>query len=287
MSSVLNWAFKKEDRFAHLPVLGAGLGYRPSIARELLSHRHKVDFLELIADHYFDSSSLRDDELAEVSREFPVVLHAIAMSIGTALPVDEQYLTELARVVCDSKALWVSDHLCFTKAGGVDMGQLTPLPFTEESVAVVCENVSRVKQHLNVPFLLENITYYFAIPGAEMSEAEFITSVVEGADCGLLLDLTNLHTNATNHGYDAHKFLESIPLERVMQIHLAGGTWMRSVLIDSHSSAVPSEVWGLLEFVRDRAPIKGILIERDENFPPFSELIEELDIARSIMKKEV
>src|SRR5258708_39063222 len=91
----------KKDHFSHLPMLGAGLGYRPSIARELLTHRHKVDFLELIADHYFDSSSFRDDELAEISREFPVVLHAIAMSIGTALPVDEQYLIELGRVVCE------------------------------------------------------------------------------------------------------------------------------------------------------------------------------------------
>lgn len=275
---------KREGPFNGLPVLGAGLGYRGEIEEQIKANRGKIDFLELISDHYIDTNPFKDQELAELSQEFPIVLHGVAMSIGTAAPLEEDYLLKLAGIARKSKALWLSDHLCFTKAGGIDLGQLTPLPFTEEAIEIVCHNVKQVKRHVKAPFLLENITYYFPIPGAEMDEPEFITRVLKEADCGLLLDVTNLFTNATNHGYDPYEFLKSIPLDRVVQIHLAGGMWMQEVLIDSHSHAVPAEVWELLTWVVAHSAVKGVLVERDDNFPPFSELIGELDAARKIIQ---
>lgn len=276
---------KKDGSFEGLPVLGAGLAYRGEIEEQIKANRTKIDFLELISDHYIDTNPFKDQELADLSEIFPIVLHGVAMSIGTAAPLEDEYLRSLARIARKSNALWLSDHLCFTKAGGIDLGQLTPLPFTEEAIEVVCQNVKRVKRHVNAPFLLENITYYFPIPGAEMGEAEFITRVIKQADCGLLLDVTNLFTNATNHHYDPYEFLKSIPLDRVVQIHLAGGMWMQEVLIDSHSHAVPVEVWELLTWVVAHSPVKGILLERDDNFPPISELIGELEAARKIIQE--
>ncbi len=160
---------------------------------------------------------------------------------------------------------------------------MTPLPFSDESIEIVANNIRKIKAFIPVPFLMENISYYFSIPGSTMSEAEFISRVVEVADCGLLLDLTNVHTNAINHGYDPFEFLRSLPLERVVEIHVAGGLMMDGVLIDSHSSAVPEAVWDLLRFVLPRSPVKGVVLERDEDVPSLEELSQELDVARRIL----
>jgi uncharacterized protein (UPF0276 family) len=218
-----------------------------------------------------------------LSSTYPIVCHGIDMSVGTVAPLDEADLRRKAAIIADTKALWFSDHLCFTKAHGIDLGQLTPLPFSDESVEIVTNNVRTIKDCIPVPFLLENITYYFAIPGSTMTETEFITRVVESADCGLLLDLTNVYTNAANHGYDPFQFIREIPLDRVVEIHVAGGSQMEDTVIDSHSSEVPGAVWDLLDFVMRHAPVKGVILERDEDVPPLAELARELAIARDVM----
>jgi uncharacterized protein (UPF0276 family) len=165
----------------------------------------------------------------------------------------------------------------------VDIGQLSPLWFTEQTVEAVCRNVRRVKAKTDTTFLLENITYYFPIPLSQMSEAEFITQVLEKADCGMLLDVNNVHINSVNLGFDPYEFLESIPLDRVVQIHIAGGKWLYGMIVDTHGAAIRNEVWELLKFVVARAPVKGILLERAQGFPPFRELLDELDTARRIL----
>ena len=225
----------------------------------------------------------RGSQLRRLAERYAVVCHGVDMSVGTAGPLDESSLRRKAEVIAEARAAWFSDHLCFTKAHGIDIGQLTPLPFSDDSIEIVTRNIRTIKKIIHVPFLMENISYYFTIPGSTMSEAEFISRVVEAADCGLLLDLTNVHTNAINHGYDPFEFLRSLPLERVVEVHVAGGLWMDHVLIDSHSSAVPEAVWELLRFVLPRSPLKGVVLERDEDVPSLEELSRELDVARQIM----
>ena len=268
---------------AALPSLGAGLACSGRIVEDIFDSVSRIDFVEVIIEHYLDAHPARTAELLRLSARYPIVCHGVDMSVGTAEPLDEIALRRKAQVVVESKALWFSDHLCFTKAHGIDIGQLTPLPFSDESIEIVTNNVRAIKACIPVPFLLENIAYYFTIPGSTMSEAEFIRRVVESADCGLLLDLTNLYTNAINHGYDPFAFLRSIPLERVVEIHVAGGSWMESVLIDSHSAEVPAPVWDLLGFVVRRSAVKGVVLERDENIPSLEELSRELEIARRVM----
>jgi uncharacterized protein (UPF0276 family) len=152
-------------------------------------------------------------------------------------------------------------------------------------VEVVCRNVQAVRDRIPTPLILENITCPFIMPGSELSEAEFLAEVLERTGCGMLLDVTNLHTNAVNLGSDPEEALARLPLERVVQLHFVGGHAWNGTLIDSHSQPTPPEVWQLMEAVVERCPVKGILLERDENFPPFAELAAEVGRAREIGRR--
>ena len=267
---------------SHLPTLGVGIGFREPFRSELFLHREQVDFLEIIAEHYLNRSSQKEQELELLAAHFPLIPHGINLSVGSAEGLDTDYLSKLAALVKKLNPPWWSEHLCFTKAGGVDIGHLSPLPYTQEAVEVVCRNIDQVRRYVDVPLILENITYMVTIPGGEMTEAQFIAEVAERSDCGLLLDVTNLHTNAVNQGYDVQDFLSQLPLERVVQLHFVGGYWHDGVLIDSHSNSTPPQVWKLMDEVVARVRVKGIVLERDENLPPFAELTAELEQARSI-----
>lgn len=269
--------------FASLPSLGVGIGYRSELARDIFDSADHVDWLELVTEHYIQCTAERLDHARWLREHFPVVPHGIEMSIGTDGEVDSDYVDALAEFVALVDAPWCSDHLCFTRAGGIALGQLTPLPRTVELAATIARKAQGVQDRVGVPFLLENISYYVDFP-SELTEAQFITEVMERCSCGLLLDLTNVHTNAVNHGFSALEFLTLLPMERVVQVHLAGGHWEQGTLLDSHSHAVPEDVWQLLAWTLERAPVRGILIERDDNFPAdASELVGELDRARSML----
>ncbi|GIF64118.1 UPF0276 protein [Asanoa ishikariensis] len=267
-----------------LPHLGSGLGYRREIHQPTMEHRDRIDWLEVISEHYLFASVQGRERLAELSAAFPIVPHGIEMSIGTPGEVDEDYLDALAALVEEIDAPYFSDHLCFTRAGGVSLGSLTPLPRSRALAKELGRKAQRIQERVGVPFILENITYHVDLR-TELTEAEFIAELCEHCECGLLLDLTNLHTNARNHGYDAAGFLDAIPTERVVQVHLAGGTEAHETLLDSHSSPVPEPVWALFDELLRRAPLKASLIERDQDFPDdFGELLGEVERARSAMR---
>lgn len=265
-----------------LPTLGVGIGFRAPFRSELFLHQQQVDFLEIVAEHYLDATTQKEHELELLAAHFPLIPHAINLSLGSAEGVNVDYLSKLAKLVKQLNPPWWSEHICFTKAGGVDIGHLSPLPYTWEAVDVVCRNIEQVRRYIDVPLILENITYMLTLPGAEMTEAQFLTEIVERSDCGLLLDVTNLYTNAVNHSNDVCSFLEQLPLERVVQLHFVGGHWHDGVLIDSHSHSTPLEIWKLMDEVVSRAPVKGVVLERDENLPAFSQLAAELEHARQI-----
>ncbi|AFZ59545.1 DUF692 domain-containing protein [Anabaena cylindrica FACHB-243] len=269
---------------SHLPNLGVGLGFRQPFKSDLFLNRQQVDFLEIVAEHYLDAAPEKQQELEILAAHFPIIPHAINLSLGSAEGLDRDYLRKLAALIQQLNPPWWSEHICFTKAGGIDIGHLSPLPYTQEAVDVLCRNIAEVRRWVDVPLILENITYMVQLPGAEMTEAQFLSEVLERSDCGLLLDITNLHTNAVNYGYDVDEFLQELPWERVVQLHFVGGHWHDNILIDSHSQSTPVEVWELMKKVITRASVKGIVLERDENLPIFAELAGELQQAREIIR---
>lgn len=261
--------------------LGVGLGYHTEFREGILAHQEEVDFVEIITERCFSAFERR--QLEAITTSMPVVCHGLQLSLGTAEALNDTYLDELSQVLTRLRPIWFSDHLSLSHAGGIDLGHLAPLSFTQEVVEIVRHKIAVLQKQFSVPFLIENITYYFQVPGAEMSECEFISRILEGSDCGMLLDLNNLYVNAKNHNYDVYEFLTSIPLERVVEIHLAGGLMREGLYIDTHGHSVNNKVWEYLEFVCRRAKVRGIVLERDQNFPPFEEILAELQRARVIL----
>jgi uncharacterized protein len=271
--------------FSDLPVLGVGIGFREPFRGDLFLHRPSVDFLEITVEHYLDSSPHKEEELTLLADHFTIIPHAINLSLGSGEGVNKKYLEKLAKLIDSLNPPWWSEHISYTHAGGIDIGHLSPMPFSYEAIEIIHRNIEEVRQYIKAPLILENISYMLTLPGQELTEGEFITKILEYTNCGLLLDVTNLYTNAVNHHYDIDQFLNSLPLDRVVQLHFVGGQWYGDILIDSHSQATPIEVWTVMDKVLSSAAVKGIILERDENIPPFIELVKELDHARSIGKR--
>jgi uncharacterized protein (UPF0276 family) len=196
-------------------------------------------------------------------------------------------LIKLQKIIHLAEAPWWSDHLCFTKFQDVDLGHLAELPFIQETVDVVSKNIKIAKDYIDVPMILENITYTIGFELKEMSEHEFFRRILEKNDCGMLLDVTNLYANCLNHKYNPFSYLDNLPLEKVIQLHFVGGHFIKcGEYIDSHSHKTPEDIWKLLEEVVSRCSnLKGIILERDGNFPDIEELLEELERAREIGRK--
>ena len=270
----------------NLPKLGVGIGFRPQLRTDIFLNRKKIDFLEITTDHYIDVSNEKLDELELLASSFPLIPHSLELSLGSAEGIDEEYLAKVADVVAAVKPAWFSDHICFTRSGGIKIGHLAPVPFTEEAIGVFVRNIEQVKKRIPTPLILENITYNIQYPSSEMSEIAYIKRILEETDCGLLLDVTNLFINSKNLGFEWKEYLDELPLERVVQLHFVGSHKNGSRLIDAHADKTEVEIWEVFKDVVQRCEIKGAILERDENFPVFSELTEELERARSIFAKE-
>lgn len=262
-----------------------GIGFRERFRADVFLHQDKIDFLEITTDHYLDASSQKRAELELLKDHFALVPHSLELSLGSAEGIDEEYLEKVAELVAFVEPLWFSDHLCFTKSGGVKIGHLAPVPYTKEAVKIFVRNILQVKKRINVPLVLENITYLVQFPSSEMSEAKFIKTIAEETDCGLLLDVTNLYINSQNFGFDWRKFLDEIPAQRIVQLHFVGSHRHGKRLIDAHANKTETEIWQVFAEVARRCDVKGAILERDENFPPFVEILEELETARQYLKK--
>ncbi|WUI00697.1 DUF692 domain-containing protein [Spirillospora sp. NBC_00431] len=268
-----------------VPRLGIGLGYRPELHDEIMANKDLIDWLEVITDHYL----LRDsalEELRELNADFPVVPHGLEMSVGSEGPLDLEYIERVRRVADAVDAPWVSDHLCFTRDAGIDLSHLAPVVRTVARARSIAANAQEIQERLGRPFLLENIAYYVDMPG-ELSEAELVRMVLDHCDCGLLLDLNNVTVNARNHAFDPYDFLDALPLERVVQVHLAGNSAESphgDVRLDGHDAPVGEDVFLLLAHLAARQPLKAVMIERDKAFPEdFQEIADDLDRTRRIV----
>lgn len=257
-----------------------GIGFREQFRADIFLHQAEIDFLEITSDHYLDAAPKKLEELKLLKEHFPLVPHSLELSLGSAEGIDEEYLEKVAGLIEFTEPEWFSDHLCFTKSGGVKIGHLAPVPFTSEALKIFERNISTVKKRVKTPLILENITYMMRFQSSEMSEGEFIKRVLEETGCGLLLDVTNLYINSRNHNFDWRAFLDEIPLERVVQLHFVGLQKHRNLLIDAHANATQSEIWEVFREVCARCDVKGAVLERDDNFPPFAEILEEIKTAR-------
>ena len=260
---------------ADLPFLGAGVTFRPEWRWDVVRHRAELGLLEMIADDVIGPAGRED--LLLLRDAVPVLLHGIGLSLGSADGLDPARVDHFAELVDVVHPPWISEHIAFTRAGGVDIGHLTPLPFTTEAIETVARNVETLRAAAPaVPILLENIAYTFMPPGQEMSEAQFVRGVIAASNCGLLLDLENVHANARNHGYDPIAYLEALPLDRAVEVHLAGGVEHDGIYADTHSRPVPEESWSLLEWLVPRTNLRAVVIERDNDLPPFEEILTEV-----------
>jgi uncharacterized protein (UPF0276 family) len=213
---------------------------------------------------------------------FPIVQHGVSLSIGSTEPLDWEYLRALKALVQRTRSPWVSDHLCWTGAHGVNLHDLLPLPYTAATVKWVAERARAVQDFLGVRLALENTSSYMTYTASEMSEQAFLTAVVEEADCGILLDVNNIYVSAYNHAFDANEYVDAIPHHRVVQIHLAGHTNHGRYILDTHSDHVIDPVWDLYRRALRRVGPVSTLIEWDDNIPPFSVLEAEAQRARAI-----
>lgn len=276
---------RKKMSLKELPNLGVGMGFREQFRADLFLHQKEIDFLEITADHYFEASERKLEELEILKQHYPLIPHGLNLSLGSAEGIDEDYLEKFAVLVESVRPAWFSEHICFTKSGGRQIGHLAPVPYTREAVRFFVRNISKVKNRIKTPLILENISYLIRYPSAEMSESEFIRAILEETDCGLLLDVTNLYINSKNFGYDWRGFLDGLPLERVVQLHFVGGHRQGNLLIDAHAHKTQDEIWEVFREVCARSCVKGAILERDENFPPFTEILDEIQMARQFLRK--
>jgi uncharacterized protein (UPF0276 family) len=266
-----------------IPYLGVGLSYRSNIHDEIIRNRERLDFLEVIPDQFIYSNEQSVASILADLKDFPLMSHSVNLSIGTDAEIDRNYLKKVIEFVKRTDSLSYSEHICFTRVPGIDLGQLSPLQFTREMVEVVCRNVDMVMDSLEgIPFYLENISYYLDVPGAEMSEPEFLSRIIERSGCGMLLDINNLFVNSINRKYNPYLFLEQIPLDRVEIIHIAGHKRQGGIVLDSHDGPSSSEVWRLLEYVLNKTEVKAVLFEQDENLENFDTILKQVIKARQI-----
>ena len=266
-----------------LPKLGVGVGFREEMRSEIFLNRQHIDCLEITSDHYLDAVDRKREELDVLNQHFTLIPHSLDLSLGSAEGIDERYVDKLVELIDRVRPPWFSDHICFTRSGGVSIGHLAPLPFTRQALNTLVRNIKDVKARISVPLVLENITYNVRMPSAEMSEGEFIRRVLDETDCGMLLDVTNLYINSVNLGFDWRDFLDELPLERVVQLHFVGSRKMSGRLIDAHMDRTEDEIWNLLREVCVRCDIKGAILERDGNYPEFAEILTEIETARAAL----
>ncbi len=265
------------------PVLGCGVGLRTEHYDTILRDWPRVDWFEAISENFMDSGGRPLAVLEQVRRRYPVALHGVSLSIGSADPLDARYLDRLAALVERIEPAIVSDHLCWTGVDGEQLHDLLPLPFTEEAIRHVAGRVQQVQEALGRRILLENVSAYVTYEHSAMPEWEFLREVAERAGCGILLDLNNVYVNAYNHQFDPSAYLEHLPRELIGQFHVAGHTPMDGYLFDTHSAPVIDRVWALYEDALRRWGPVTTLIEWDAEIPPWPRLAEEADTARAIL----
>lgn len=257
---------------SEFPFLGFGVGLRRPHYSEILDTHPRMDWFEVITENFMVEGGRPLEVLEGVRERYPIVMHGVSLSIGSTDPLNRNYLRELNTMARRFEPAWISDHLCWTGVGGRNLHDLLPLPYTEEAALHAARRIREVQDILSCRILIENVSSYMAFNRSTLTEWEFISAVAEEADCGILLNVNNIFVNAFNHGFDAERYIDSVPVERVVQFHLAGHQDHGKYLLDTHDHPLRPEVWELYERAVRRFDTVSALVEWDDRIPAFREL---------------
>jgi uncharacterized protein len=262
-----------------LPNLGDGVGLREVHFPHLMRTDPSlwgVDWFEIISENFIDNHGYAAHVLDRVLRHRPVVMHGVSLSIGSTDALDALYLGKLRELAERVQPMWISDHLCWTGVNGVNSHDLLPMPLTRQSLVHVADRVRAVQDYLGRPLILENPSTYLEFRASDIPEWEFLSLLTERTGCGLLLDVNNVYVSATNHGFDTATYIDALPYDSIVQVHLAGCTDCGTHMLDTHSQPVPDRVWPLYVQVQQRTGGVATLLEWDADIPPFAELFAQL-----------
>jgi hypothetical protein len=267
------------------PVTGTGLGLRRTLMGPLRDNPSTaVDFLEVAPENWIGVGGRLGKEFRGFGDRYPMIGHGLSLSIGGPSPLDETFVYRLKRFLDSHNFRYYSEHLSYCSDEG-HLYDLLPIPFTVEAVHHVAARIRRTQEILERRIAMENVSYY-AAPGQEMDEIDFINAVLEEADCDLLLDVNNIYVNSINHSYDAEKFLKSLPAGRVAYFHVAGHyDEAEDLKVDTHGAPVIDPVWRLLEVAYEHFGVVPTLLERDFNIPPLPELLSEVNCIKALQAK--
>jgi hypothetical protein len=263
---------------------GIGLGLRWEIAEAMHARgRGDIAWVEIHPENFIDRGGRFEQMLADAAAVWPIVPHGLTLGFGSLEPYDKDYLCRLRTFLEDIRAPWYSDHLCWVGSDGIALHDLLPLPFTHDAVALACDRIAELEDAIGIPVAVENISYYVHPGPAEMDEIEFLLEVLDRSGCRMMLDVNNVYVNSRNHGFDPRAYLDRIPADRVVQIHVAGHLVRPGMpIIDTHGEPVCEEVFALLGHALRRIGPVPVLLERDANFPEWNELARELRRLRAI-----
>jgi uncharacterized protein (UPF0276 family) len=264
------------------PLLGFGLGLRSPHYDEVMQDKPDVGWFEIISDNYLNAHKGYWDYLSELRSDYPLVMHGVSLSIGGVGKIDVGYLRKLKELAQVLEPSWISDHLCYSCIQKKYSHDLLPIPYTEEALGYVIPRIHKVQEAVGRPFVFENASSYVEFDGSTLSEPEFLTELVKRTGCGILLDVNNVYVSSHNHGWDAKAYIDAIPADSIAQYHLAGHTHQGKLIIDTHNDYVADPVWDLYHYTLKTKGMRSTMIEWDDNIPPFSVLMEELNRARDI-----
>jgi len=265
-------------------ITGVGIGLRMEMAQELLDSRpQEVRWLEIHPENYMNRGGRYPSLLKKALEKWPVATHGLTMGFGRAEPFDREYLSTLRTFLKDVGSPWHSDHMCFADADGVFLHDLVPIPHNEEAARTAARRMEEAREALDITLAVENVSYYVDSERSETDEVSFVCDVLERADSKVLLDVNNVYVNSRNHGFDPRKWIDQIPADRIVQIHIAGHQVRTDGFrIDTHAESVCDDVYELLEYTLQRVGPKPVLLERDGNYPKLDELLDEVRRLESI-----
>ncbi len=261
---------------SQFPVHGTGIGLRRSLLDEFLAQDQiPVDFMEVAPENWIGLGGRFGKQFSTLAERYPFTLHGLSLSIGGPEELDISFIRQVKQFMRDYNIRCYSEHLSYCSDDG-HLYDLMPIPFTDEAVHYVAGRIRQVQDIIEQQLVIENVSYY-AAPGKEMSEIDFINAVLEEADCKLLLDVNNIYVNSVNHRYDASEFLHALPGDRISYVHVAGHyNEADDLIVDTHGADVIDPVWSLLQEAYDMFGVLPTLLERDFNIPPYDELMKEV-----------
>jgi len=264
----------------------AGIGLRAQHHAEIVAQRPAIGWVEAHSENYFAHGGSQRDFLTQIRAHYPLSLHGVGLSLGSIDPLDREHLRALERLVCDFDPMLVSEHLSWGSVGGRFVNDLLPLPYTEEALRHMAERVRHVQDVLRRQILIENVSSYLQFTCSRMTEWEFLSALARESGCAILLDVNNVYVSAMNHGFDAHAYLQAMPVAAVREIHLAGHAvnrvGPREIRIDTHGEPVCQAVWELYAVAVERFGPVPTLIEWDTDIPALDVLVAEAHKADSV-----